>query len=255
MKQEVKKLLSLVLAVIILVSLIPSKEVNAANNINAPKETTVYMTPDDLQCNYVYVNVGGNIKTQKVSGFKSSKPSVATVYSYTKHSNKSKETAVDKNAKLYNNNSSTDLEIKVKPNNFGTTIISYKIGKKTYKTKVTIKKYTNPIKSITLTGANGNKNFASACSSNTWGQVQMTAQKNAIVKITPKSGWKVKSISYSQGGKGVINYNKSLKKAYIGEINYKKYMDYGYLSVTVQDKKGTEVYLSYNLVKNISNNQ
>lgn len=123
-----------------------------------------------------------------------------------------------------NCNYSADFSI----NKPGTATVSYKIGTKTYKTKLKVLAYKNPVKSITLTGINGGKNFASLTksSANISKKLSLkTTTKNAQLNITPTSGWKISSVSISDSNttlsRSVSNYRDGLSSAKInwGTLN------------------------------------
>lgn len=79
----------------------------------------------------------------------------------------------------------------------GTATVKYKIGSKSYSTKVKILAYKNPVKTITLTGVNGGKNFASRTRDGLYGNKDMTLPKDvagAKAKVVPASGWKITSL-------------------------------------------------------------
>ena len=75
--------------------------------------------------------------------------------------------------------------------------ISYKIGDKSYSIKVNVVPYKNPIKSITLTGVNNGKNFASLTKNGPPTKTLKLASKtnDAKLKVTTASGWVVRGVT------------------------------------------------------------
>ena len=88
----------------------------------------------------------------------------------------------------------------------GTATVSYKIGSKTYKTTIKVLNYVNPVKSITLTGVNGGKTFASLTKSAVYPSKSLTLKSNpktSALKITPASGWKITEVYFNDETSGV----------------------------------------------------
>ena len=82
----------------------------------------------------------------------------------------------------------------------GTATVKYKIGSgtTTYSTKVVVRGYTNPTSSITLTGVNGGRSFASSTKSQSYASQNLTLSSNptnAKLVVKAVSGWKLDYIS------------------------------------------------------------
>ena len=82
----------------------------------------------------------------------------------------------------------------------GTATISYKIGTTTYKTKVKVLNYVNPIKSVTLTGVNSGKSFAAKTKNQSYMDTSKALALNAKTKsaklaVKPIDGWKLRYVT------------------------------------------------------------
>lgn len=84
----------------------------------------------------------------------------------------------------------------------GTSVISFKINDTTYKTKVKVYKYTNPIKTLKITGIKNGKNQASKFKKKT--DTNVTLKKNVsspILSIAAKKNWKITSVNINEFSK------------------------------------------------------
>ena len=80
----------------------------------------------------------------------------------------------------------------------GTAKVSYMIGSTTYTFTIKVLAYRNPVKSITMTGINGNKSFHSLTASSNFASKDLTfssAVKTSIVKMTAADGWRIRMIT------------------------------------------------------------
>lgn len=240
-RQLFKKQVCMALAILLAVTVAMPQSVQAA--ISAPPSLTYY----DDGAEYISFSVDGLGKNQEVkkSSVKSSNTGVATLYYLSKHSSKSQTSSFvgEEDSKYESYSATISLDVK-KP---GSTVISYKIGSKTYKTKITIKPYVNPVSSVTMTGVNGGKNFASLTNKRDYASVSLTkASKNAVVKVKPKSGWKVRSITVSDEKTGdyheVYNYgSKGVSNATLQVPTFSG----GSIHVSCLDKNGNSLDVSY----------
>ena len=249
MKQLVKKVFAAALALTVMFTMLAPVTAEAAVTYN--KSQTLYRTSKS-GTSYTGIQVSGLTKSQtiKKSSVKSDKTSVAkpwylerSTYSYKTEYFSSNMTGNDYNSYSYY----IGLELK----KAGKAKISFKIGSKTYTSTVTVKNYTNPLSSVTVTGVNSGKNIASKLnSSNYCYNLKLTkTTKNAVVKVKPKSGWKVTSINVENSQTGdtmsISNYgtkgvsNASLK---VGTLTKNKRVT---LRITCVDKTGASVYMNY----------
>lgn len=124
----------------------------------------------------------------------------------------------------------------------GTATVSFKIDKKEFKTKVYVKKYTNPVRSVSITGVekNGNTNLAKYTNRNSeTPKLDLTRStvKDPKIKITAKKDWKIDGIYYmgaiSSTSEPAVNdsgsktYKKPVSKAAIGIFNKTKKLEKG----------------------------
>ena len=103
----------------------------------------------------------------------------------------------------------------------GTAKVTYKIGKKSYTLKIVVKAYTNPISSITMTGVNKGKSFASKCKTYMPYNPELSfpsAVKSSTLKVKAKTGWKVTYISFDDVTAGK---NKSLSDSGLTTMSLK----------------------------------
>lgn len=94
---------------------------------------------------------------------------------------------------------SYDYQISLRFSHAGTAKVTYKIGKKSYTLKIVVKAYTNPISSITMTGINKGKSFASKCKTEMPYYPKLSfpsVVKSSTLKVKAKTGWKVTYISF-----------------------------------------------------------
>lgn len=254
MRKLTKKLMGAVLAAAVALTALP---VTASAAVSYSKKQVVYLTPgvsDGWNTLYVYGLKKG--QTIKKSSIKSSKKSVLEV-SYVQNG-----TSTYKNysytAKKNKTTSFTDryAYISYHMKKAGTATISYKIGTKTYKTKVTLKKYTNPLKSITISGVSGGKNIASKVNKSTNASLKMTkSSSNGSVKISTKSGWKITYASvdvYKHTDKvdsllfsrGYYSYSKPASSVTLKVGSMSKSNRY-YVNISCQSTSGGYLYISY----------
>lgn len=178
-----------------------STEVQAA--VRVPKQTVEYFRP--ITSNEFYIKIPGMKKSQKITSLKSSNNKVAAIVG----------------GGYYESEKMGSIGYAgLKP---GSATISFKIGGKKYKTKVTIKNYTNPVKTLSLTGvtANGKKNFASLTDKRSFGgygsDPKLNTTKTIVnpkLHIVAKKGWKIKTVIWGPHDKiGTKLFKNSVSKA------------------------------------------
>lgn len=214
---------------------------SAATKISVPKSVTVY-TNSSASISIPGLGTAKNKITK--SSIKSSNNNVAEPSALTTNVNtySYKSEPLTKGGSPYSSSSNSNSQsIELWTKKPGTATVSFKIGSKSYKTKVTILKYANPIKSIVLTGANGNKNFASKTKSSSYGSVKLAkkTQSKAWLTVTAASGWKISYANIgSENGNNAIHYysspNKPVSSLTMGAGTIKKG---GYISVTLINTK------------------
>lgn len=251
MKQLVKKILCLSLALLVAITAVP---VTAEAAVTYSKNQTLYRTGTGTSYSSIYVSGLTKSQTIKKSSVKSSNTSVAVPW-YLEKSTSSysyKTDYYDSNIKPYSNSDSSYsyyIGLQLKKN--GTSTISFKIGSKTYQSKITVKSYVNPLKTVTITGVNGGKNVASKLNKSAYNyDLKLTkTTKNAEVTVKPKSGWKIVSVEvensdtgdyhrvYNYGTKGVSNATLKL-----GTLTKGKKVT---LRINCQDANGTGLWCYY----------
>lgn len=208
--KRLKQILCFTLVLALTFIMLPAKQAKA--EIVAPS-TKVIFVGDSTS-----IDVSGLTAKNKLSSPKSSNSSVVQIISYSNSSNAHKSVKVADEG--YNGNTSYYYgSVTIKAKKAGTATVSYKIGSKTYKTKVTVKKFTNPVKSITLTNVNGGKNFASRFKSNV--SYTSLTLKNGTLKLslTTNSGWKLTGVYYNNQTKGYYGNYFSLNKTKITNLS------------------------------------
>ena len=235
MKKRIYRITSMLLAVFVAFGMIcfNTGEVNAASRFETGFEKIVYV--DQNPTVYVY-DTKGKINEVKIYSVKSSNSGAAKVV---------KESWKDDTGKH------TWYWLKTKKPGKATITIKYKnaSGKKaTMKKKITVKKYPNEIKKLTVLGKNvnlkktDNKFFYSK-------KCKTTKPK---IKMTLKKGWKIEYISAGAYKNG--NYKKEVKvtKTMLKKgkaISFSKKYDNVYISVFMINSKGDRINYDISLYR------
>lgn len=143
-----------------------------------PKSKIFYLYPqgDPVSSDIFFLNISGVSDPKDVKNIKSSNPKV-----------------IPNNMEM---RSDGLLEFHAKK--AGKAAISFKIKGKFYRTKVTLKKYVNPVKNISITGVKnkGKTNLANLSDKKNHIELKTTKPKVApTAKISAKKGWKIYSTS------------------------------------------------------------
>lgn len=141
---------------------------------------------------YTYIGIDGITKKQSVTltSIKSSNKNVFEPVTLYRSENSDTTYYIGGSKKESYSSVWSDINIEAKKP--GTANLSFKVGSKTYTSKITVKKYTNPLKSLTITGINSNKNIASKFKSQTYSDISLKSNgKKGSVKVTPNTNWKV----------------------------------------------------------------
>ena len=146
-------------------------------------------------------------------------------------------------------------EIGLHAKNTGTAKVTYKIGKKSYTTNVKILAYTNPVKSITVTGINSGKSFANLTKNEAYAQKDLkfkSTVKSAKVQVQAAKGWKITSLSVYDSTKGenrsYSRYSEGVNKATLfwGTLNPTNRYS---ISVSLRNtSNNASLYCSYSVV-------
>lgn len=249
-----KKCKGLALALVLTVVCAAFVPVTADAAVSYPKEQTLYMTSTSGN-SYLSFYVGGLKKSETIgkSSVKSSDKKIcAPWYLERATSTYSYKTQYYDGQKPYSSSSSSyGYYIGLQAKKTGTAKISFKVGSKTYTSKVKFKKYTNPLKTVKISGVNNGNNVASKLkNSNYCSTLKLTkTTKNATVTVKPNSGWKVQSIEVYNGQTGdtirVSNYGtKGVSNATlnVGTLKAKSYLR---VYITCVDSNGTSLSCNY----------
>lgn len=201
MKNIMKKFMGVILSLTLALTVIPAAAAEAAPSV--PASQTVYKTSATQSSTYGYIYIQNLSKSSKItkSSVKSSntkvlKPSMLTHSNYGNSSTHAYFNG-QKDSKYSYNNYSAEIGLQLLKK--GTSTVSFKIGSKTYKTKVTVQNYTNPIKSITITGikSGSSTNLVNLTKKSSNASLKLTkTNKNVQLKVAAKSGWKINNIYF-----------------------------------------------------------
>ena len=156
--KRMKKVWGIFLATVLLVTMFSNTAFAA---ISVPKSQTVYLTSKNGTSS-VSIPVNGLTKKQKItkSSVKSSNTSVMAPSSLDRNTNEYTTQYINNKSKDYSS-SYVSSSIYFDAKKAGTSTITFKVGSKSYKSKVTVKKYVNPATTIIIPGVNSGKNIAS----------------------------------------------------------------------------------------------
>lgn len=173
MKKKFRKILGLLLVLTVLFTALP---VSAAQvNIYVPSEINVTLYPSkDSKNSESLCSAPG-----KVTSLKTSDKSIVTL-----------------TTKKFGNG---ETLINLVPHKKGTTTVSFKYKGKVYRTRVTVEKYTSPVKSIKIGNATISGSKFKSSSKLTLSYAKY-GNKKAKVNITPAKGWKIEGFGYWQKG-------------------------------------------------------
>ena len=136
----------------------------------------------------------------------------------------------------------------------GTATVTYKIGSKSYKTKLKVLAYKNPVKTLTMTGVNGGKNMASLFKSGAYytKALALKAKKaNAKLTVKPASGWKIRSAEvYDQKegtSYGIDNWGQGLSAVTLDCGTLQTDREYAVEIVFLNSSNGATLRCSYNV--------
>ena len=223
-KRYTKQIVALVLAAFLIVSILPAGKVEAASKIKYDKKVVAYYHEKD-DMNYTHINITGLTKKQKVKNVTSSNSSVVTLGSISKSFDRTKTVKVDKNA-YANTWSSGSSTIVLYIKGVGTATVSYKIGSKTYKTKVTIKKFASPSTSIIITGLNDGKNMNTQIDwADRYNDMDSVDAANSKLTVKTRKGWKMTDVDFYNTSTGFSKsryYEKGFKTFNLGKLSKKE---------------------------------
>ena len=206
------RIISFLLATLMIIGLsFNCSEVNAAAKIEYDKNMVLYLSDFDNTEFITVYNLKKNAKFNDKS---------------VKISNKSVMTLESTGFYTFRTKKKKDLRLMFLVKKAGKTKVTFKIGNKKYKINVTVKKLKNPIKKMTITGVNNNKNIATkisydrinryltgdwSCFADGFDNVKTSS---STLKVTPAKGWKIKNIFYSADNYSHYRVKKGINYLY-----------------------------------------
>lgn len=253
MRQFAKKVLAFVLTFAVVCSALP---VSAEAAVSAQSSKTIYRTASSGVAEAT-VYVGGLSKTAKLKNIKSSNTKVVVPYyvNYTTHAFGYSQEYLD--ASMQKNNISLPVSMKygafigLQIKKAGTATVSFRIGKgkKVYSTKVRVKPYENPLKTVRIAGIkNGaGTNLAGKIKMRNKANLRLTSTKKAVVSLTAKTGFKITQVlvydAKTQDYTEARNYNGASSVS-VNAGRFVKNRPYR-ITITCRDKTGTEISCDY----------
>lgn len=240
MKKLMKKVLTLALALTVLVSIVPPMTAEAA--VSAPEAVQLYRSIKGEGTSFTSFYVGGLKKSTKIypKTLKSSDKTVVRPWYFEKSSSNYGYTSYyyDENGSLTNADDPSESSsnyynayVGLRLLDAGKATVQYKIGSTTYKTKVTALAYTNPLKTVKITGVNSGNNIASKVKNQSTANVTLNStKKNATVQIAAKTNWVITSVEVYDSVSGttyeISNYGEEgtgSVKLNVGTLTKKEY--------------------------------
>lgn len=197
MKQK-KNLFGAIFALLFALALTTLGSTTVHATIETPKDHVSYFTEKTISVHYGSFQIKGMKKNQKIVSLKSSNTNILR----------------PDGAWRYEDGRVLIGYFYFKP---GTVTISFKIEGKTYRTKVYLKEYVNPVKTCSISGIskNGQKDLASLTKQkNSCGKLKCIEAKSRRVQASAKEGWKIQEIQV--GKRTPKTYKKPVQK-----IDYK----------------------------------
>ena len=232
MKKTLKKVITTMLAVVLILVAIPL-QVNATywGYIEQPKviefqKTVVYtLNPKKTQFpEYTSIGWAGTFghpdPKYKITDIKSSNTAVATPFT--------------------DGEKSGTTTLNVYPHKAGTAIISCRVNGKTYKTKFIARKYVCPLTYIKLGSTTMTANKFKKTD-----EIHLSyrkyAKKNQKISVKPAKGWKIKGIYCSNGTKYMTEVKNN--SSYFINTENDWYMYVFFINPTTQQKEFINIYL------------
>jgi hypothetical protein len=255
MKNFKTKLLALIL---VFATAFGSVPLAAQAAVSAPSDEIYYLSSKNGTA-YGSIYISGLSKSSEVTKIKSSKKSVVALdyvekSSYTS-SSVTKNLGQDSSSESTSGSKSYSAYIGFNILKAGTSDITYTVGKKSYTTKITVKKYTNPLKTVEISGLkNGKKSNLSGMvdkSSSASALDLKSDQKNAKIKIEAKKGWKISYAEiYDNEASTVVetsNWSKGLSSVTLRPGTLKKDGNYSVYISMFNEEDGGSLYITYSI--------
>ncbi len=224
MRSKFSKVLALAMAAVLAVGVSPAVTAQAASKKVTLDKQVIYLTSKTGTYGTSFTVEGVGKLTTKP---KSSKKSVVKVNSFATTTGKSKYTYHSFNGDEWKSNDpvTTKLDqvnISVSALKKGTATVTFTGNDTDYSKVIEVKKYSNPIKSFTVTNLNGGKNLADKFAKSSYVyDSKDVASKGGKVKFTvvPKAGWEVTYMyleNYYPSESAQAGYNEVYRSYYNG---------------------------------------
>ncbi len=217
MRQITHKLVYIILTIALMICIFPADTVRA-ESIRTKSDSYAYYNPA-LKSNVAVIEISGLTKDQRIvkESIASSNASVGKIKSYTRRSFYSNTAKVDSKSRSSERKSYSYL-IRVNLYAVGDTTISYTIDGTAYSTVLHVTAYSSPVSSVSVAGVNSSANLVTDVDFSKGygtGRFANVNKKNAKLKITPSTGWRVISVSSENESTGYEykKYNNSSTKS------------------------------------------
>lgn len=204
MKNIFKKLSCVLLAAVMICTITPFTASAATSKLSYPKTKTIYLAGKNVLSSYGGIEVSNIPSKQSISKSNIKIISGKNVVALDSLDNSTQSDRIE----YFGKGNKPDIyfdhyyNIGLRIKKTGTAKISFKVGSKTYTSTIKAVAYTNPLKSLTITGTSGNLAGKFKTSNNGYLQNKKT-RKNTFIKCTAASGWKITSVYFSNQNTGV----------------------------------------------------
>lgn len=258
MRNFKKKIVSAALALVLAATTIAPVTVEAAT---VSDEQTIYLTSKSGN-GYASIYVGGLGKNEEIKSVKSNKSSVVKPNSVNTHYYDRESTYENLISSVFNSKDTYSEKyayIGCELVKTGKATVSFKVyNSKTKKStskrsKITVKAYENPAKTVNIAGIKDGKstNLAKKTKSQNSATLKLKSKAtNAKVYVKPNSGWKITSASVYNGSTGnsysISNYSKPLSSVSFNNVGTMKKDSYSRVTVDyINTKNGATMYTYY----------
>lgn len=254
MKHFFKKAVTAVLTAAMVLTVVVPATAEAATTISVSAPQTIYLTSKTNSYSLFSVDASNLAKGDKVTNVKSSKSSIlekqSLTYSNSQYSHSTEYFNSD--TKPYKSSGkSYSASISLLAKKAGKSTVSFNIGKKSFKKDITIKAYTNPLKSLNVLDIKKGKSTDLKSlfnSSNYASGDSAVAAKGKSVKVAAASDWTITSVYFDNSTTGNSHsfYSRNGKDSLTLNVPTPSKNDYVYVSVSLRNKKdGGTLSISY----------
>jgi len=232
MKEEIiMKTIRKLLCIALIVSILCVAAFPALAEIElVPESTTMYLNSTNSRNLTATRNIAisGIGLDSKITAPKSSKPAVLSIDQLkleTRHLESFPGEAVDQ----------ITATLSVNLHRPGRSTVSVKVDGKTYKSKLKVEQYVNPVKSFVITGISG-KNLKSQFRTSGGASASLTSNARAgQVKLVAASGWKIRKLGFISADDAIIYERKAGTAAFRLTIPAMKKGAYYAIPATLQN--------------------